>query len=690
MSSGTRNSLAKTIGIRLILGLFFISSLMVLLISVVVRTQMNRSGAMLTEATQSHLISAAQALAKFISAEELDLYHTIEDTETGAYQELKHRLVTFAENNNLLYAYYWRYYGDNQLQFIVDNDFDPEEIVGPWVIMDLDEDYLAGDAIAGNIVVSNLMAIVPTWDGLITAYAPVYDSEGNLYCIAGVDIRDRYLFIQRRDAQRMTLLQLFAIPFSVISGILNMILYRRRAKQIQQANLKLAHEKDVIQTMKDNIHQGIFLMDKELNILPQYSRQLRSILSYYDSELAGKNFLDILSVSLDVKQLQTMKGFFSMVFSKFKSEKVLGSANPISEFEYKVDGQIKILSTKFHLIEQKDTDPMIVGIIQDITREKDFEKELVTQREAQELEMKNMFDVIQLDPLVFQDFIEDIESNFHFINSILKDRSLTVKQVLTKFFQNVHAMKSNALILGLEMLGKKLHILEDEIKLLSGSENVSAEDILGLTEKLEIIMQDKDEYSKIVRKIEAFKVSNQMDTVLLHSLTKAVEKIAGETNKKVEFKAGQIDMNILETRLRKPIKDILFQCIRNSIYHGIEPVNERVGKNKKPVSLLVFSIKNIDNNAVITFSDDGRGLDWEKIKAKYLALHPDARNVNKKLLLATIFSPEFSTSEGVTTVAGRGIGLSLVKDLIKEYNGKINVDSSDAGLTLRFTFPLAS
>jgi len=451
---------------------------------------------------------------------------------------------------------------------------------------------------------------------------------------------------------------------------------------------ELAHEKNIIQTMKDNIDQGIFMMDSDLKILPLYSKTLISILSYYDSELAGKNFLDMLQTSLDTRQLQIMKGYFSMIFSKAKSAKVLESANPIEEFEYRIDDRIKTLTTKFNLIEQPGAEPVIIGIIQDITKEKEYEKDLQIQREAQELEMTNMFAVLQIDPLVFNDFIEDIESNFNYINSILKDRSLTVKQVLTKFFQNVHAIKSNALILGLENFGKKLHTLEDDIKDISAYDKVQVEDVLGLALKFESILKEKDEYVKITKKIEAFKTSNQVDTILIYSLTKAVEKLSAETQKKVEIKAGQVDIDILASRLRKPIKDILFQCLRNSFYHGIEPADERIRKNKKPVGLMVFGIKNVDGKAEITFSDDGRGLDWEKIRAKYIALNPEAKEINQKILLGAVFSPEFSTSEKTDTIAGRGVGLSLVKDLVKENHGAIKVDSTKSGLTLKFILPI--
>jgi len=479
----------------------------------------------------------------------------------------------------------------------------------------------------------------------------------------------------------------FIIAYFLIMSLA--VIYERismiKDKKEAALNAELTHEKDVIQTMQDNIHQGIFLMDADLKILPGYSKPLISILSFndsdYDSELAGKNFLDILAASLDTKQLQSMKDYFSMFFSKAKAAKVPESANPIAEFERRIEDSAKTLATQFHLIEQSETGPAIIGIIQDITKEKEHERDLQAQREAQVLEMKNMLDILQLDPLVFNDFIEDTESNFKYINSILQDRSLTEKQVLAKFSRTVHAIKSNALILGLETFGEKLLALEDEIKVISDYNKIIVEDILGLTIKLENILKEKDSYIKLAKKIETLKSSNQVDTILFHTLEKAVEKVSAETKKQVELKAEQLDIVILESRLRKPIKEILFQCARNSIYHGIEPPDERIKKNKKPVGLLAFSIKNVGGKAEVTFSDDGRGLDWEKIKARYTAMHPETTTIDKKTLLAAIFKPEFSNNE-------RGVGLCFVKNLVKENQGIIKVYSAESGLTFKFIFPI--
>jgi class 3 adenylate cyclase len=81
----------------------------------------------------------------------------------------------------------------------------------------------------------------PGWENFLSAYAPVYDSGGKIYAVAGVDIDDKFILLQREDARKMTLLQLIVVPISVIFGVMNMFLYRQKAKQIEEAHIKLQY-----------------------------------------------------------------------------------------------------------------------------------------------------------------------------------------------------------------------------------------------------------------------------------------------------------------------------------------------------------------------------------------------------------------------------------------------------------------
>ena len=229
----------KPIGVQLTLGLFFISALMVFVVSVIVNIHVNRYVKLITTSTQNHLMACARALSKFTTAEVLDRYHTLEDTDNQEYLDLKQRLIEFAEENHVLYAYYWRGYTEDTLQYIIDNDTDPESQVGPWSFFPIEE--VALNALAGNVGVTDLGTYTPSWDGLITGYAPVFDKDGEFYCVAGIDMSDELIFISRRNSRQMTILQIIALSVSVIFGLVSMLQYRGKAMEIQDAHNKLQY-----------------------------------------------------------------------------------------------------------------------------------------------------------------------------------------------------------------------------------------------------------------------------------------------------------------------------------------------------------------------------------------------------------------------------------------------------------------
>jgi len=231
--------LGKAMGVQLTSGLFFISALMVALVSVVVNIHVKHYEEMITEATQNHLMAVAQVAAQFVSVEELDRYHTLADTKTSKYTDLKYRLKEFAEKYKVKYVYYFREYDDTHFQYIVDNDFDPETIVGPDKIHKIGN--IARSALSGNVTATSLGVHDETWENLLAGFAPVYDTDDNFYCVAGVDLGDEVIFAQRRYSLTMMILQIVALFVSVLFGVLNTLLYRKKAKEIEDAHIKLQY-----------------------------------------------------------------------------------------------------------------------------------------------------------------------------------------------------------------------------------------------------------------------------------------------------------------------------------------------------------------------------------------------------------------------------------------------------------------
>lgn len=447
-------------------------------------------------------------------------------------------------------------------------------------------------------------------------------------------------------------------------------------------DLKL--ERDQITVMKDNLKYGTFLMDKDYIIQPAFSKALEDILGMDD--LQGKAFPDILFASIKAKERESFKDYLGMVINRSFDPAMLEDINPIHEFMYinMINGVEKTLRTTFVPIDRGHGEFFIMGNLEDITAEKLLQQQLFEEETRREEEMRSVFEIIQIEPRVFEDFIEDTEYEFDRINEILKNTSLSSSEAMAEIYQSIHAIKSNAVILGLENFGKKLHALETVIKTVQDQPAISFEDVLHITLELEKIMQEKDRFQNMIEKIKAFRtgdaVKSQDEYVLVRTLTRACEKAASDQNKKVTLVVDSIDTEALNYGPRRIIKEVLTQLIRNAVSHGIETPGERRALGKKETGVIRLSVKTTDHKIHVRLADDGQGLNFRKIlqaaKDRHL-LKENETAVNKSRLLRILFSPGFSTAESTSVHAGRGVGLNLVLSRLRDVNGTIKVASEE-------------
>lgn len=137
----------------------------------------------------------------------------------------------------------------------------------------------------------------------------------------------------------------------------------------------------------------------------------------------------------------------------------------------------------------------------------------------------------------------------------------------------------------------------------------------------------------------------------------------------------------LDLFLLEKIKDPLSHLIRNSIDHGIETRETRLTLNKAEEANLELNIFILGSDVVFEIKDDGKGLDYEKIKAKALNIglinEEKALSITKEELQLIMFMPGFSTSDKVTDISGRGVGLDVVKSTIEALGGIIKITSEE-------------
>ncbi|MEM3070663.1 MAG: chemotaxis protein CheW, partial [Candidatus Bathyarchaeia archaeon] len=133
--------------------------------------------------------------------------------------------------------------------------------------------------------------------------------------------------------------------------------------------------------------------------------------------------------------------------------------------------------------------------------------------------------------------------------------------------------------------------------------------------------------------------------------------------------------------------------IRNAIDHGIEPIEERIRKNKDRKGKINIDAYQKGNQIIIEITDDGRGIDIEKVKKKALEksliTHEEYNKLSDDVAINLIFLPGFSTAEVATELSGRGVGMDVVKTNISRLNGYVEVTSKkDIGSIFKISLPL--
>ncbi|MCD9015854.1 chemotaxis protein CheA [Parachryseolinea silvisoli] len=178
---------------------------------------------------------------------------------------------------------------------------------------------------------------------------------------------------------------------------------------------------------------------------------------------------------------------------------------------------------------------------------------------------------------------------------------------------------------------------------------------------------------------------------LFNKFHRVVRDAAVVENKNVTLKLEgtdtEIDRNVLQV-----MSDSLIHLIRNSIGHGVESAEERQRLGKPAAGVITLRATGETDSVVIEITDDGKGLDYEKIKRKALSkgliTQDEADRMPVDELGLLIFEPGFSTADQVTAISGRGVGMDVVKKTLDSIGAMIRVDSKPGlGTTVRLTLP---
>jgi chemotaxis protein histidine kinase CheA len=173
-----------------------------------------------------------------------------------------------------------------------------------------------------------------------------------------------------------------------------------------------------------------------------------------------------------------------------------------------------------------------------------------------------------------------------------------------------------------------------------------------------------------------------------------VRDTARARGKQVRFVAETGGIRI-DKGMSDMLADPLTHMLSNAIDHGVEPEAERLAQGKPRTAILRLIAQQQGNRIVVEISDDGRGIDIERVKRRAissrLASEEEIRRMSDEQLARFIFTPGFSTKEEVTGVSGRGVGMDVVLVHVTKLGGKIDIASqAGRGTTFRLDLPLSA
>ncbi|MBW0434811.1 chemotaxis protein CheA [Leptospira yasudae] len=206
------------------------------------------------------------------------------------------------------------------------------------------------------------------------------------------------------------------------------------------------------------------------------------------------------------------------------------------------------------------------------------------------------------------------------------------------------------------------------------------------------LIEGSESLYRLVSEIREFALSLRMVPIadLFEKYKRVVRDLSKELNKRVELEIfggeTELDRSVIEK-----IADPIVHILRNALDHGLETSEERIRKGKPEIGKLRIQASHGTGSILIEISDDGKGLDSERILEKAISKGLIAKDqiLSESEIYSLIFQPGFSTAEQVTNLSGRGVGMDVVLRNIESLRGTVQIQSvKDGGSSFLIRLPL--
>jgi len=520
--------------------------------------------------------------------------------------------------------------------------------------------------------------------------------------------------LQANNARAATDLRIIMLTGILVGALLVFglaVLLSARGKQERNLREARRQTEDILR----NVKEGLFLLDRELVIGAAYSAALPKMFQRQD--LAGLAFEDLLKPIVSERTLGTASKYVKLLWTERTKENLIKSINPLGEVEVRLDGgqggfETRYLEFDFHRVRVDDAVTNILVSVSDVTARVNLALELKASQSQAQGQVDTLLGILHVEPGQLASFLADSNASMKMINAVLREparEESVFRKKLDTLFRQAHSVKGEAAALGLSSIETRAHAFEDDLKALREKPGLSGNDFLPLVIKLDDLLTHLQSVSDLVARFSRYQVasSNEVhaattnidkprfpavepDQGAVAMLGKLVERVAGENQKNATLQC--LGFEAIPEHYRRLVKDIAVQGIRNAIVHGIETPDGRAAAGKSHQGIVRLEFQELGSAGYrFTIEDDGKGMSTEHIKetavAKGFLSAAEAASLDPKQTFALLFRSGFSTVETATLDAGRGVGMNVIAELLREVGGRVAV-STQPGKFTRLTLTL--
>ncbi|WP_201565870.1 ATP-binding protein [Psychrobacter immobilis] len=556
-------------------------------------------------------------------------------------------------------------------------------------------------------------------------------------------LTDEVFINAERQADTIRLIQVLGVAAIFAYFLIFVFFFVRRLRDTDAEALAARRE---TQEIMETVNTGLFLLDKDLNIGQQHSRALTNIIGA--DSLAGENFTNVLRGRISDKDLNTTRQFIEQLYNPRVKEKLVDSLNPLNKVmlhnAHGAEGaDSRYLDFKFSRVyENKDIARILVNV-NDVSDAVYLEQRLEKERSQNDMQIEMLTTILNVNPKIINEFISNTKAHIDKMNNILKNpgsSQFELEGKLNAIYREMHSLKGEASALKLHSFTKIASDAEDKLDALQNQGKLSGNNFLPLAVHLDDLLSLSNTIETLGERINQatpksaaatksvaplatpasdieksnvavsesapihnstismpiaggndIDLSDESDDDQLSYYQSFAQDIAARQGKQVQLKSQTLAQAAIPAHLKNVVKEISIQLLRNAVVHGIETPAARQSANKPAVGTIDLEVQSDSRDLIITLQDDGQGIDYDSIRQKLITkgrFSADAAaQLNQGELLKQLFTSGFSTKEQADEDGGRGVGLDIIKAQVKEYDGKLNVNS-ELGQMTRFTITL--